>query len=244
MLRTGAVTYVLTADAGHVFIPLVLRLAREQAVRSVCDLGGGANPVLSLDDIEQLGLRYLVVDASAQELGKTPAGYETRQVDVVDPSFELGGEQFDLVVSRFVAEHVPDPAAFHSSARRVLRPGGWAAHFFPTLPSPPFVINRLLMARGSRQMVDLLQPRSRHQEGQHGKFRAYYRWCEGPTRRQHRRFASVGFTVEGYVVHVGHDYYRRFPAIQRTADFVSRQLIRRPRPGLSTYAAVVLRRTP
>ena len=58
-------SYVLTADVGHPFYFTVRRLAEEQAVRSVCDFGGGANPVLSLDDIDRLGLDYVVVDASA-----------------------------------------------------------------------------------------------------------------------------------------------------------------------------------
>ena len=241
---TVAARYVLTAEVGHVFVPLVRRLAREHEVRSICDLGGGANPVLALDDIEQLGLRYLVVDGSGEELAKAPGGYETRRLDIGNASFDLEGERFDLVVSRFAAEHVADPVLFHSTARALLRPGGRAAHFFPTLPSPPFVVNRLLMEPGSRRVLNLLQPRIRHEQGQHGKFRAYYRWCEGPTRRQYRRFASVGFSVEDYVVLVGHDYYSRLPGLQRSADFVSRQLIRRPWPGLSTYSAVVLRRRP
>lgn len=242
MQMGGVPTYVLTAEVGHVFIPIVRRLARQDDICSVCDFGGGANPVLSLDDIAQLGVRYLVVDSSEQQLDKTPAGYNTRLADVANPTPDLQREEFDLVVSRFVAEHIADPVAFHSAVWAALRPGGFAAHFFPTLPSPPFVVNRFLMARGSRRIVDLLQPGSRAQDGQLPMFRAYYRWCEGPTERQYRRYASAGFTVEDYIVHVGHNYYRRFPPVQKISNFVSRQLVRRPRPALSTYAAVVLRR--
>ena len=242
--KIAAPTYVLTAESGHVFDPLVRRIIREQAVRSVCDFGGGANPVLSLEEIAQMGLRYLVIDASEAELRKTPSGYETRQLDLADPGFELMDAPFDLVVSRFVAEHVADPAAFHTHARGVLRPGGHAAHFFPTLPSPPFVANRLLTSLASRRLINLLQADSRNREGRAGKFQAYYRWCVGPTRRQYRRFASVGFVVEEYVVHVGHHYYLRIPRIQRMSDSLSRLLIRRPWPGLATYAAVVLRQSP
>ncbi|MEJ7786533.1 MAG: methyltransferase domain-containing protein [Solirubrobacteraceae bacterium] len=244
MTHPRAPRYLLTAEVGHPFIPLVRRLIEEQAIRSVCDFGGGANPVLSLDDIQRLGLRYVVVDASAEELAKTPPSYRTRTADVTAAPVDLGGERFDLVVSKFLAEHVEDPAAFHSAVWNALRPAGFAVHFFPTLPSPPFVANRVLMGRQSRRLIDFLQPGFREQGGGRGKFPAYYRWCEGPTQRQYRRFASLGFEVVDYVVLVGHRYYVRAPAIQRAADAVSRRTIRLQRPAFSTYACVVLRRSP
>lgn len=234
-------SYVLTADVGHPFYFKVRRLAEEHAVRSVCDFGGGANPVLSLDDIERLGLHYVVVDVSAEELAKTPPGYRTHALNSIADPLDLGEQRFDLVVSRFVAEHMANPAAFHAAVWQALRPGGLAAHFFPTLPSAPFVANRLLMGRGGR-LIDLLQPGSRGQSGLLPKFRAYYRWCEGPSRRQYRRLASQGFEVMEYIVFVGHRYYERFPAIQRVADTISRQAIRLRWPAISTYACVVLRR--
>lgn len=242
MIDYRAPTYLLTADVGHPFAALVRHLVVEQTILSVCDFGGGANPVLSLEDIARFGVRYLVVDASAEELAKTSPGYTTARIDVTAPAVDLPGEPFDLVVSRFVAEHVEDPVAFHAAVRHALRPGGFAAHFFPTLPSPPYVVNRLLIGRGSRRLADLLQPGLRCQEGQLGKFRGYYRWCEGPTRRQYRRYESVGFEVVDYIVLVGHRYYERFPAVQRAADALSRRVIGLRSPALATYACVVLRR--
>lgn len=244
MTRSFTPTYLLTAEVAHPFIPMVQRLVEEQEVRSVCDFGGGANPVLSIDDIQRLDLRYLVVDTSADELAKTPQGYRTRTLDRSGSAVDFDGERFDLVVSKFVAEHLEDPVAFHAAVWHALRPGGFAAHFFPTLPSPPFVVNRVLMGRESRRLIDLLQPGIRESSGRLGKFRAYYRWCAGPSQRQHCRFASQGFEVVDYVVLVGHRYYERFPLVQRVADAASRLAVRLQRPAVSTYAWVVLRRPP
>jgi len=237
-------TYLLTAEVGHPVLPRILELVEDQTIRSICEFGGGANPVLPLADVRRLGLRYVVVDASAGELAKAPSGYETSVRDLTSRSDDSDGERFDLVVSRFLAEHVEDPAAFHANVFRALRPGGFAAHFFPTLPALPFLVNRLLMGRRSRRIVELLQPGIRDADGSIGKFPAYYRWCEGPTRRQYRRFASVGFEVFDFVVLIGHRYYERFPAGQRLADAISRRAIALRRPALSTYALVVLRRPP
>lgn len=188
---------MLIADRDAVFADLVRQIAEEHGARSICDIGGGANPLLSLDDIERLGLRYLVVDASADQLAEAPTGYDTRTADVGSGAFELEGERFDLAVSQFVAEHVADPASFHADVRDALHPGGRAAHFLPTLPALPFVANRLLRGRESRRVLDILTPEVRAQDGLLGKFAPYYRWCEGPTRRQYQRFASAGFTGGG-----------------------------------------------
>jgi SAM-dependent methyltransferase len=243
MTHAAVPTYLLTSEVGHPFMQLVVRLVEEHALRSVCDFGGGANPVLPADEITRLRLRYLVVDVSSEELAKAPPGYDSAALDVTaGVALDLPHMPFDLVISRFVAEHVEDPAAFHTAVWQALRPGGFAAHFFPTLPSPPYVANRLLMGRGSRWLVDILQPGSRSQDERLGKFHAYYRWCAGPTRRQYRRYASLGFEIVDYVVLVGHRYYERFPPLQRAADAVSRQAVRLRRPALATYACVVLRR--
>ena len=237
-----SVRYLLTSVVGHPFPEFVRALIAERSARSICDLGGGANPILSLEDIASTQLRYVVADVSATELAKTPVGYETQMLaSKGGSSIDFGHEPFDLVISRFVLEHVADPVAFHTAVHGALRPGGLAAHFFPTLPSPPFVVNRIL-GNSARRVIDLLQPGLRHDEGSLGKFQPHYRWCEGPTRRQYQRFSSVGFEIEQYVVLVGHGYHARFPAVQRATDAVSRALVRLRAPAVATYALLLLRR--
>lgn len=51
-------------------------------------------------------------------------------------------QSFDVVESQNVAEHVRDPEAMHHNIHAMLKPGGVAIHFFPTLFAVPFIVNR------------------------------------------------------------------------------------------------------
>jgi SAM-dependent methyltransferase len=216
------------------------QLARGEGVTRVCELGGGANPLIPLELIAEHDLDHQVADISAEELAKAPEGYRTVLADATSPAFQERGP-FDLIVTAFLAEHVPDPAAFHSVVHASLRPGGLAFHVFPTLYEPTFVANLLLPERVTDPLLQRIQ-RGREPEGAHAKFRAYYRWCRGPTRRQIRRFERAGFEVVDYVGYFGHGYFDRFSSLDRVEQALSRTLARHPVPALTSYATVVLRR--
>lgn len=215
-------------------------LARDPRVARVCELGGGANPIIPLELIEERGLEHEVADISPGELAKAPEGYRTVLADATVPEFAERGP-FDLIVTAFLAEHVPDPRAFHSVVHASLRPGGLAFHVFPTLYEPAFVTNLLLSERVTDPLLRRIQ-RGREPEGDHAKFRAHYRWCRGPTRRQIQRLEGIGFEVLEYVGYFGHGYLDRFGFLDRAEQALSRTLARHPVPALTSYATVVLRR--
>src|SRR5271166_2674096 len=173
-----------------------------QGARRFCDVGGGANPIVSTRKIEQLGLEYVLLDDSAEELEKAPAEYRKFQGNILDAGrirtlLDDGGP-FDVVASRWTAEHMPDGRAFHEQVFAMLRPGGAAVHLFPTLYSPPFLVNRLLPDSLAAGILNRSGRGGRTSEGLHAKFPSYYSWCRGPGRRQIERLESVGFTVERY----------------------------------------------
>jgi SAM-dependent methyltransferase len=223
-----------------------LRAQMRSGSKRICDVGAGANPAVALADIRDLGIDYLVLDASSEELAKAPQAYETLLIDIDDRSAveRLVAERgpFDLVVSRWTAEHVPRGRPFHQQVYRLLRPGGTAVHLFPTLYSPVFLVNRVVPHSIRRLVVTHVDQSGRHQGGAHESFRPYYSWCRGPTRRQLDRLASVGFAVRRYVGFFGHPYYRRAKAICRLHEGLSRWLIRHPVPSLTSYALIVLER--
>lgn len=240
------VRYAASHEAWTGFRRLVKARASQSVGGRICEVGGGANPCLQLKFVQKLGLNYVIADTSEKELDKLPIGYDRLHLDVTRLPRDLD-ESFDLVITRMVAEHVTDARAFHENIFRMLAPGGTAIHFFPTMYSIPFVLNRILPARISDLLLHRIQP-GRESEGSHGKFPAYYRWCHGPTRNQRRRLASVGFEVEEYVGFFGHSgqvtvgpgYWDRSPMLTRLHEWLSEQLLRHPVASMTSYACVVL----
>jgi hypothetical protein len=103
-------------------------LALRPGVKRVLDIGGGANPALPLDFIEKNGLEYFLLDVSSEELAKAPEGYLKVQADTESPDPNIAGN-YNLILSRMVAEHIPSGRIFHSEVFDLLSEGGTAFHF-------------------------------------------------------------------------------------------------------------------
>jgi SAM-dependent methyltransferase len=215
------------------------QLVMRHRARRVCEVGGGANPAIDLAFVEKQNIDYVIMDVSASELSKAPAGYMTVQADIATE--RLGSGDFDLVLSRMVAEHVSDGKQFHRNVYELLREGGRAFHFFPTLYAFPFLVNKVLPEAITERVLRRLDP-GRAPEGRHAKFPTHYDWCRGPTTRQLERLRRSGFELEEYVGFFGHDYYMRFPRLHRLEMRKAAYLVKHPRPSLTSYAYVFLRR--
>jgi 2-polyprenyl-3-methyl-5-hydroxy-6-metoxy-1,4-benzoquinol methylase len=230
------VRYAYSASAWGEQDAIIRDLVAREGVHRICDVGGGANPLLSLDFVEANTLDYVVLDISGEELDKAPDGYVKFEADVCSQGFSAG-EPFDLVFSRFVAEHVRRPDVFHRNLHGALVDGGYAVHFFPTLWALPFVLNCVLVERLAKYLFLRIQPHRAH-----SKFPAYYRSCRGPTRRQRERLEGAGFQVERYVGYFGHGYYETVSPLQAAENALAHALVRHPVPALTAYGLVVLRR--
>jgi hypothetical protein len=233
------VAYDLVSAVDRRFFAELDRLIREGA-SNICDVGGGAHPSVGLARIQEAGLRYVVFDVSEEELDKAPAGYTPFQGSALDRARvgELLAQHgpFDLVTSRWTAEHMQDGRLFHEMVYSLLRPGGAAVHLFPTLYSFPFLFNRIMDNGLSAPILARVQPKRQ------SKFPAYYSWCRGPSARQLQRLQSLGYEVELYLGGYGHNYYRRVPPLHALYSRVVRWQLRHPHPLLTCLALVVLRR--
>lgn len=227
-------------DAWDGYDTYLRNLAARPGVKRVCEIGGGANPALPVDFVERNELEYVILDISAEELAKAPDEYSKVQADITSPDLDIPGG-YDLVFSKMVAEHVRNGREFHNNVMNLLAEGGTAFHFFPTLYTPPFVVNRLMPQWLSEFVLLAVQP-NRKRGGRHAKFPAYYSWCRGPSSSQIKKFESLGYKIEEYVGFFGHEYYKKIKPLHEAHVHISSALIRHPLPWLASFAYVVMTR--
>jgi hypothetical protein len=234
-----AVSYALHWDLELRFRSELSKLVDGGAKR-IFDIGGGAIPALTLRRIEASGLEYVLVDESAEELRRAPAGYEGVQADVLDREAlsRLVNERgpADGVITCWAAEHIRDGERFHRNVFELLRPGGRAVHLFSTLYALPFVVNRVLSSEQSAKLLARVQPERK------AKFGVYYSWCRGPTARQLAGLRAIGYTVRSYTGFFGHAFYARVKPLNWVHRRFAQTLVDHPVPALTSFALVVLER--
>ena len=76
------IIYEQNIDAWERYPFFIKELIEQFSPSTVCDLGGGANPLFSLDFIVKQHFEYTVLDISQTELEKLPSGYKTRVDDI------------------------------------------------------------------------------------------------------------------------------------------------------------------
>ena len=213
-------------------------LVVQYKARKICDIGGGANPVLPLQFIINNQLDCTILDISSVELEKAPIGYK-KLVQDIEAENSVQTNQFDLVVSKMMAEHLKNGKLFHKNIFSILKPGGVAIHYFPTLYALPFLVNKLIPDRISSFLLDIFLPRDRYQMG---KFPAHYSWCYGPTPSMLRMLSEIGYEIEQYRGFFGNIYYSRIPILRNIYKVYTRYLVDHPNPYLTSFAQVVLRK--
>ena len=201
-------------------------------------MGGGQSPLLDPHEIEKLGLEYTLLDISGTELAKAPPLYHKVRSDICAPQENAQSNHYDLMFSRMLAEHVHSGKLMHQNIYALLRPGGYAFHFFPTLYSPAFVVNWLLPERAARWALDsVLRGRPHHE-----KFPALYSWCRGPGPRHMRRLQKIGYDVLDFRSFYGTAYLRHITIAGHLETYFHRLAQRRRSRLFTSYAWLLLRK--
>ena len=188
------ISFGKTIDARKEYKQLLTRLLEMHQIKNVCDVGGGANPLLKSKYIHRKDIDYAILDISATELDKAPKEYKKILADISAQNITVQAK-FDLVFSKMVAEHINDAEQFHKNVLEVLSRGGLAVHFFPTLYTLPFLVNRIFPEWLNDKLLNYFSKRDSYQKA---KFPAYYRWCRGPISSQIQKFTDLGYEVVEY----------------------------------------------
>lgn len=232
------ITYLLSQNEWGEYSAFVQNLVLQHRARAICDIGGGANPVLPLEFIEGQHLDCTVLDISAEELEKAPKGYKKLVQDMEAENFsQLGG--FDFVITKMLAEHIKNGKQFHKNVYAMLKPGGIVVHYYPTLYALPFVVNRIIPEWLSSFLLDIFLPRDKYQTA---KFPAYYNWTYGPTPAMLNMLTETGYEVVEFRAFFGTTYYSRIPLLRDIHKAYTAFLHKYPNPYLTSFAQVILRK--
>ena len=199
----------------------------------VLELGAGRRPSFTLEEMPSSIHSYTVNDISAEELALLPDGYDEACFDVSGDASNFR-DQYDVVFSRFLAEHVPDGYAMHRNVHQVLKQGGVAFHLIPTLYAVPFVINKLLPERLTSWVLKVFAPR----RAINPKFPAHYSMCYGDPGRMAKKLAEIGYTKVEIRTFYGHFYYEKIPVVRTVHKWFSDLAARRNWTTLGTYAYI------
>lgn len=236
----ATVTSELVADRGYEwawteFKATIVGLAEAFALERVLEVGGGRGPMFSSAEANALGIDYSINDIAQEELDASPADFAPDHKVLFDIGGPLTPEgQFDLVFSKTVLEHVTDTMRAHRNTYQLLRTGGVALHFYPTLYSPPFVANWLLPERISSVLL-------RHLGATHKKFPARYDHCTS-TRSLAEDLRRVGYSEVELVPFWGHGYFDRLPVLREVDRWLATKARERDFRLYSSYCYAIARK--
>ncbi len=221
----------------------VLALARHFELLELCEIGGGRDPGFLPDDPKTKGLALTVNDLDQGELDLAPQGLKKARFDIAgdlsEPDARPGS--YDLMFSRMVFEHVVDVERAWSNIHALLRPGGVALAFNPTLWAPVFALNHVIPESLSRKIVHALFP-ARRDGGGDPKFPAHYDWCRGSEAKLAPMLRRAGFRDIHIQPFWGHGYFDRMPGLKQADHLFNRAAAQLDLRLFTTYAFVVVRK--
>jgi hypothetical protein len=220
--------------ADHEYDSTLVDLVKRYPDADILELGGGRRPSLALSELPEGVRSYTVNDVSEAELALAPAGYKTACFDVAGDASAFAG-RYDVVFSRFLAEHVADGYALHRNVWQVLKDGGVAFHLIPTLYASPFVINRLLPEATAYKLLTSLFP---SRKSKLPKFPAYYSYCRGDTAKMREMFGAIGYRKVEIRNFYGHLYYKKLPGLREIEGFLSDLAARNDWSWYASYAYI------
>lgn len=210
------------------------RIVAQYPDAAILELGAGRRPSFTLEEMPDTVRSYTVNDISADELALLPEGYDMACFDVSGDASNFR-DTYDVVFSRFLAEHVPDGAAMHRNVFQVLKKGGVAFHLIPTLPAVPFLVNKYMPEGLSSWVLKTFAPR----RSINPKFPAPYSECHADPERMGKLLKDIGYSRWEVRNFYGHFYYEKIPGLKQAHEAFSAFVADRDWHHFGTYAYII-----
>ncbi|MEH3145070.1 MAG: methyltransferase domain-containing protein [Methylobacterium frigidaeris] len=222
---------------------MILALTRDYDLRHHLEIGGGRDPVFTPAELAGHGIKVTINDLSQRELDLAPAGFATLCCDIAAPDTveATGRDRFDFAYCRMVMEHVPDVTRMWRNVHDLLRPGGVALSFFPTLFAPPFIANHLMPERLSRTVLQAVFP-DRGDDGDNPKFPAHYDLCRGREAVLVPVLRGIGFREVVVLPFYGYSYFWKIPGLRQVDAAFTRLARARDWRTFTSFAYVIVRK--
>lgn len=219
-------------DAFHQLSKTIEAIIAETKPSTVLELGAGRSP-LFLDRARSFKL--VANDVAQAELDQLPANVEKALFDISSPEQipnHLRGS-VDLVFSRSVFEHVRSIDDAMRTTHALLKPNGVAFHFFPTLYSSPFLLNKLIPFSVSERLVNVLS------RPNYKRFPARYAQATA-TQARLDRWKKIGFREVAAARFYGHHYYKRIPVLRQLEDALTNAAAQQRWDWYTSFAYIML----
>jgi SAM-dependent methyltransferase len=162
----------------------------------VLEIGGANRPLFRKADT----LEYIGIDIDQSfDWEFVYSRYFSQSVELPVPEL-----QADLIVSKYLLEHVPNNHLLLANLKAWLAPGGLSVHIFPCGWHPYSIANRMVGNRIAKWLIPLLRPGS---EGVTG-YPAYYHLCNSWALE--RTLKASGMRYEVHYFWGAEDYFGFF----------------------------------
>lgn len=159
-------------DITETYSQIVAEYANKQNNTVIVDIGGGRTTAFAKNLNPKLKHKLIVVDESEKELEKNIDANEILVADI-NRTLPLKSQYADLIVSRYVFEHLENLPNFVSNSNQVLKKGGYSVYLFSCKFALFAILNQILPNRITKFLLNLLIPDSKHIRG----FKTNYNHC-------------------------------------------------------------------
>ncbi len=163
--------------------------------KTIIELGGTWRPLFGKNN----GFHYVGIDIDKDF--KWHELYDQYYCNSVEDSLSVKG---DIIVSKYLIEHVADNRKTFDNIGNWLNPGGSSIHLFPLKNHPFSIVNRIVGNGAARKLIPLLRPGTEAITG----YPAFYNMCSSNELKKY--LSEKGFKYKMTFYFGAEDYFGFF----------------------------------